>query len=411
MSGTVPRVAFFTDSFHETNGVALTSRMFAGFASKRYLPFFSVHAGPRTAWSRQGDFETLELATSSARLGLERDLSFDLLFLRHRGELRRRLEAFRPDRIHVTGPGHLGMLGALLAHDLHVPLAASWHTNVHKYFSRRLSKWMLVMPESFRARAAQVSQNRVMDLAIRFYDLADLLFAPNPDLCEMLSRRCRKPVFSMHRGIDGTHYRPERRRRQLGGPFVIGYVGRISAEKNVRILVDVERKLRTLGAANYRFTVVGDGAERKWLQGRLNCSDFPGVLKGEALADAYADMDVLLFPSETDTFGNVILEAAASGVPALVTPLGGPRYLIEHGVSGYVCSDPGDFACAVHRLALNPELHQSMREAAREAALQRSWDSVFEGVYREYSARVTERTPACPAKPRATPGAASGLSP
>ena len=407
----VPRVAFFTDSFNESNGVALTSRMFAEFALKRSLAFFSVHAGPETTWSRQGNFETFELATSFARLGLEHDLTFDLLFLRHRRALRRRLEAFRPDRIHVTGPGHLGMLGALLAHDLGVPLAASWHTNVHEYFARRLSKWMLLIPASSRAWAEEASAKRVLDLTLLFYNFADLLFAPNPELCAMLAKRCSAPVSPMHRGIDVAHYRSGRRRRQPGGPFVVGYVGRLSAEKNVRTLVEVERELRNIGAANYRFAVVGDGAERAWLQGHLKPADFPGVIRGDALADAYADMDVLLFPSETDTFGNVILEAAASGVPALVTPLGGPRYLIEHGVSGFVCNDPADFARAVQRLALNPELHRSMREAARTAALGRSWDAVFEGVYGEYSTRVRERTPVCPAKQHAAPGAASGLSP
>src|SRR5262245_37822526 len=99
----VPRVAFFTDSFHETNGVALTSRQFASFAKSTFRPFFSVHAGPRTEHWKRGSFETFEVEGSRCRLNLEHDLSFDLLGSRHYRPLRKALAAFSPDLVHVTG--------------------------------------------------------------------------------------------------------------------------------------------------------------------------------------------------------------------------------------------------------------------------------------------------------------------
>lgn len=108
-----------------------------------------------------------------------------------------------------------------------------------------------------------------------------------------------------------------------------------------------------------------------------------GVLRGEALARAYAGMDVFVFPSHTDTFGNVVLEALASGVPAVVTPDGGPRSLVQEGRTGFVARDE-EFAEAIRRIVDDPVLHGNMRAAARQYALAASWDAVFDGVYAAY---------------------------
>jgi hypothetical protein len=151
-------VAFFTDSFHEVNGVALTSREFARHAADRGYPFFSVHTGPETRYSKNGELETFEIAHSALVLELERDLAFDLLFFRHRARLRRQLEAFRPSLVHVTGPSHVGMLGAMLAYDLKVPLVASWHTNLHEFAARRLER-KLAWRRRESANGASISQS------------------------------------------------------------------------------------------------------------------------------------------------------------------------------------------------------------------------------------------------------------
>jgi glycosyltransferase involved in cell wall biosynthesis len=107
------------------------------------------------------------------------------------------------------------------------------------------------------------------------------------------------------------------------------------------------------------------------------------VLKGEALSRAYANMDLFVFPSHTDTFGNVVLEALASGVPAIVTPDGGPPTIVRDGVTGRIVDDD-DFSAAVAGVLGDSVKHEEMRLAAREFALTMSWDSVFEGVYAAY---------------------------
>jgi glycosyltransferase involved in cell wall biosynthesis len=138
-----------------------------------------------------------------------------------------------------------------------------------------------------------------------------------------------------------------------------------------------------MGQTNFRFLIVGHGNEEAWLRERLPRAEFTGVLKGEALAEAYARMDLFVFPSHTDTFGNVVLEALASGVPAIVTPDGGPATIVRDGETGRIVRDE-EFAAAIAGVLADPARHAQMRLAARSHALTMSWDSVFEGVYAAY---------------------------
>ncbi len=164
---------------------------------------------------------------------------------------------------------------------------------------------------------------------------------------------------------------------------VLGYVGRLSVEKNVALLAQVQQQLEKMGITNFRFLIVGHGAEEAWLRERLPRAEFTGVLKGEPLSAAYANMDLFVFPSHTDTFGNVVLEALASGVPAIVTPDGGPCTIVRDGETGRIVPD-GQFASAIAALLTDPPAHAAMRIAARVYALTASWDSVFEGIYQAY---------------------------
>ena len=320
------RVAFFTDSFHEVNGVALTSREFVAFARRRALPMFSVHAGPANRTFQEASLTTFEFHRGPVRWNLEHDLAIDFLFLRHKKRLRAALTEFHPDLIHITGLSDAGILGAMLAYELRVPLVASWHTNIHEFGARRLGQFLGFLPGSMRI--ADWFEQWALDRTIRFYRLAMLILAPNPGLVDMLRRRTGKPAFLMTRGIDTELFSPAHRSR-LDRDFVIGYVGRLSPEKNVRMLADIEQRLIQAGMSNCRFLVVGEGSERAWLKANLRRAEVPGVKRGLELARAYASMDAFVFPSATDTFGNVVLEAMASGVPALVTHEGGPKYLIS----------------------------------------------------------------------------------
>jgi phosphatidylinositol alpha 1,6-mannosyltransferase len=189
----------------------------------------------------------------------------------------------------------------------------------------------------------------------------------------------------MHRGIDCEMFSPAKR-SSGERPFTIGYVGRLSTEKNVRIFAEIESSLGTAGLQNYRFLIVGDGSERPWLRDHLRSAELPGLMHGEELSTAYANMDVFVFPSETDTYGNVVQEALASGVPCVVSARGGPRFLIEPEVTGVIAGDTAAYADEILRLALDRDLRHRMSVAAREFALRQSWNAVFTGLYATYRA-------------------------
>jgi glycosyltransferase involved in cell wall biosynthesis len=385
------RVAFFTDSFHEVNGVANTSRQFDAFARRRSLPFLNVHAGPAPGLHIEDTVRTLELDRGPAAFKVERDMSFDPLLMRHRDWAVSVVRDFHPDIIHITGPSDVGILGAWLANHFEIPLVASWHTNLHEFGARRLDKLISFLPPEWRDPVTGAAERGILYGCGRFYSLASVLLAPNQELVDMLGQRTGRPAFLMQRGVDTLLYSPERRARAAAGPFVFGYVGRITPEKNVRLLARLERALIDAGERDFRITVVGHGDELDWLRENLVQAVFPGVLGGEDLARAYADFDLFLFPSHTDTFGNVILEAAASGVPSVVTPSGGPRFLVQNGVTGCVSVDDDDFIARAIELYRDRERCAAMRAGARAYALTMSWDVVFEKVYESYTLAVGEK--------------------
>jgi phosphatidylinositol alpha 1,6-mannosyltransferase len=386
-----PRVAYFPDAFHEINGVAHTSRHFEAFARRRSLPFLCVRAGPADRASKDGPVRTLELPRSAFSFPVEKDLRFDLAYWRHLPRILADTRHFRPDIIHITGPTELGFLGAWIAHHLRVPLVASWHTNVHEYAATRSGWFTRLFGERGPRVSKQIESSALWATAL-YYKQARVLFAPNAKLCALLERATGRPCHLMMRGVDTEAFSPAYRDRETGdADFVMGFVGRLSVEKSVALLVTIEQQLRQSRAGNFRFLIVGHGGEGNWLRERLQRAEFTGVLRGADLARAYANMDAFVFPSHTDTFGNVVLEALASGVPSIVTPDGGPARIVRDGDTGYSRPDE-DFAAAIAALASDAPAHAEMRRRARQYALSASWDAVFESIYTRYEAVLHANT-------------------
>jgi len=377
--------------------VAHTSRHFVDFARRRELPFLCVRAGNRrVALESEGSLTSLELPRGLLSIRLDKDLHLDPAWIRHLPLVARTLRAFRPDIVHITGPSEIGVVGALMAEYLRIPLAASWHTNLHEYAATR-SQWFLEhLAERQAAQASHLIEKIALSISTILYKRARVLFAPNPDLCQLLEEETGTPCHLMQRGVDTELFSPTRRDRSASdGEFVLGFVGRLSVEKNVALLARIQRELEDCGIRNFRFRIVGQGAHQAWLREHLPRAEFTGVLRGEALARAYAGMDVFVFPSHTDTFGNVVLEALASGVPAVVTPDGGPRSLVQEGRTGCIARDEG-FSGAIAGILRNGGLHEEMRRAARSFAMAASWDSVFEKVYAAYEPVLVPAAAAAP---------------
>lgn len=386
----VPRVAFFTDTFNEINGVALTSRQLASFAGRRGYPFFCIRGAAETRLYREGSLTHLELARGPLSFDLDKGLRHDPALWRHQPRVAEALQEFQPDIIHVVSPGDVSEVGVYVAKRMKLPLAISWHTNLHEFGAMRLARVLDWTGEDARRRIADFSEATILSAMIAFYKLGDVLYAPNDELIEMLRERTQKPVFLMKRGIDTELFSPSKRTAN-DGTLRLGYVGRITPEKNVRFLRDLELALQAAGVPRFRFLIVGDGSERDWLTQNLTAADLPGILRGEALAEAYANMDVFTFPSRTDTFGNVVLEAFASARPAVVTSAGGPKFIVREGVSGFVAETDEQFIERTTRLLRDAELRARMGANARLQACGESWDTVFDQVYEGYRVGIEAR--------------------
>jgi phosphatidylinositol alpha 1,6-mannosyltransferase len=266
-------------------------------------------------------------------------------------------------------------------------LAASWQTNLHLYARTRLAARISFVPQRLSQPFLVAVERWSFRAAARFYHIPRLLFAPNPETVALLEKATGKPCAPMPHSVDTAVFDPAFRDRD-GGPIRLGYVGRLTPEKNVRSLARLEQGLLDRGHRDFRMVIVGPGKEAGWLRKNLKQAQFTGLLTGTELSRAYANMDVLVFPSETDTFGLVVLEALSSGVPAVVTSCGGPKFTVQHGKTGFVAASFDEFIGYTEMFLTQPELLRSMRLAARRYALSTSWEPIFEGMYNSYEQSV-----------------------
>lgn len=385
------RVALFPDSLDEVNGVANTCRNFVAYAKRTGLPMLLVSAAEKTSVIEDGCVTRFGLQRGTISFALEKDLRFDLALFRYYCRVVRAVREFKPDIVHITGPNDIGILGAAVAHKLGIPVAASWHTNVHEYAARRadriLPRWI---SGSFRVGLLQAIEDISFHLTALYYKVGRLHFAPNQELIKKLSNATHRPCSLMKRGVDLTLFTPTHRERRNDGQFVIGYVGRFSTEKKVRSFAALADAIKAAGYTHVKFVFVGQGGEETWLRQHVPGAKFAGVLRGPALSRAYANMDLFAFYSETDTFGNVVLEALASGVPTVVTDKGGPKFIVEDNRSGFICSTDAEFTAAVLRLVASNSLQRDMSIAARLRAERASWDAVFATVYEAYNRELPQ---------------------
>src|SRR5271165_7205494 len=202
MTESALRVAFFPDCYDEIDGVANTSRQFEAFAQRRELPFLTVHGGPTDEVHRVGT--TLRVTRRRGRFGfpLDKKHDFDLGFWRHLHAVESVVREFDPDIVHITGPSDVGQLGVAIAHRLKIPLAASWHTNLHQYAEERASPRIAWLPKKLKGQLGEAIRNGSLLALLRFYHIAQILFAPNAELVEVLENGTNKPCYLMQRGVD-----------------------------------------------------------------------------------------------------------------------------------------------------------------------------------------------------------------
>ena len=278
------------------------------------------------------------------------------------------------DVIHVCSPGPVGVAGALVSRGLGVPLVGSYHTELTAYAGLRSGE-----PGVADAMALGVST---------LYRSCDLVLSPSPasDATLIAIGVDAEKVARWDRGVDTERFDPALR-GQLHLPDAINvlYSGRITREKGADLLADA-----FLGAhardPRLHLVLAGGGPEQEYLRERVgDAATFLGWLDGLDLARAYASADMFLFPSRTDTFGQVILEAQASGLPVVAVAAGGPLSLIEDHVSGLLCApETAALADAVLELAGSPLLRDRLARAGLAAVEERTWERALERLSEGY---------------------------
>jgi glycosyltransferase involved in cell wall biosynthesis len=358
-----PRALLFTDTFAEANGVAGTMRRLRDEAAAGELEVTVVTTEP----TRRVEPGLLALAPDwSLPLPTYETLVLSFPSLR---EVLTEVESAAPDVIHVATPGPVGLCGLVAAKLLGIPLVGSYHTELGPY-ALHLTKDLLVAD----ATDAYVHW---------FYRQCSLVLAPTQAIANALSGRgFDQSLLVWGRGVDTDLFTPARRDEALrgrlldGGDTLLLSVGRLSEEKRLEVLLEAFGRL---GAERpgARLVVVGDGPARPRLEERApDGVTFLGELRGAELAAVFASADVFCFPSTTDTFGQVLLEAAASGLPVVAAAAGGAPELVRHGRTGYLVppDDPAMLAAVIADLVAVPELRRRLGEAAAAAAREeRTW--------------------------------------
>lgn len=390
-SDLTPRVALFADSYFEVNGAAMTCRKLTSYARENNKTMICVAGDSVSSEKCEGSLTVFSIGRSSLSISMDQGLAFDPLFLRHYRNVAARITEFKPDVIHITGLNDISILGAYIAHKNKIPLIASWHTNLHEFASRRIANLFSSLPENLVQKVSRFVEARILSGALLYYKMPKIILAPNAELQEVITSKTGRLSQPMFRGVDTDIFDPAKRSRD-NELFTIGFVGRLQAEKNIQKLVEIEKALMA-DARKFQFLIVGDGTERENLEKEMSNAIFTGFLEGDELSRAYANMDVFVFPSETDAFGNVIQEAQASGVPTIVSSKGGPKFIVCEGETGFVADSASDIADRIATLMDDDRLLAKMSSASRSVSLTRSWDSVFRGVYTSYDdcIKIAER--------------------
>lgn len=361
----------------------MTSQRLVAFAKRKNYPYLCIHAAKDNAVWQDGSVTYMTLKRSPVSFSLDEELAYDPLFQRYAGRIDNQLREFKPDVIHITGLNDISIVGAYLGWKHQIPILGSWHTNLHEFAAHRLAKLLRFLPAGILKGITGFAEKRILDGAVLYYRMPKVVLAPNQELIDILASGTNRRSRIMTRGVDTDMFSPDRRTVD-DDVFRIGFVGRLRAEKNVRLLADLERELLERGKSNFKFLIIGEGSERGYLEEKMRHAELPGFLDGDELSEAYANMDLFIFPSKTDAFGNVAQEAFASGVPVVVTDVGGPKFLVDPGKTGFIASDLQEFVDYTIRLMDDPAELAGMKKAARSNAMSKSWDAVFESVYDGY---------------------------
>jgi glycosyltransferase involved in cell wall biosynthesis len=378
------RVALFTGNYnHIKDGVSLTLNRLVKFLESQNIPVLVF--GPtikKPALEHNGRLVKLP----SIRMPVS-----------NRGEYRvtsgisvnaeKELEEFDPTLIHIATPDLGGLKALRWAQKNNVQVVGSYHTHFTSYF-----KYYGLTPIEFIAW-------RYLSW---FYNSCTHVYVPSQSMIDELAPEGFDTDMRIWaRGVNTKLYSPEKRdekwRKEAGfseDDIVVTFVSRLVWEKELDTFRHAVQQVAS-GDRKVKALVVGDGPARSELEQKMPEATYTGFLEGEDLATAYASSDVFLFPSHTETFGNVTLEAMSSGLPCLVADATGSKSLVEHGVNGCLAEpeNKADFAKKLSLIVSNKKIREEMRSASREKALTYDWDQINGKLVSNYREALDEPAP------------------
>jgi glycosyltransferase involved in cell wall biosynthesis/predicted metal-dependent phosphoesterase TrpH len=363
-------VAHFTDTFYEINGVALTLRQQVQLAISTNRRYTLITCDDQNRPSEAGVTHFAPIGTYDLPEYEQQKIFYppilEMLDYCHQ-------QGF--NHIHTATPGPIGLAALAIARFLKLPITGTYHTEIPQYVQ-------ILTGSGFMEELA-------WKFILWYYDQMDLIYAPSQSTWDELVSKGISPekIQIYPRGIDIHRFDPAKRNGFFSrwncaeNITKLLYVGRVSKEKNLHLLVQAYRRILTHSSA-VMLTIVGDGPymdEMKTSTADIPCL-FTGHLEGEALAEAYASSDIFVFPSTTDTFGNVVLEAQASGLPVIVTDQGGPVENIIPQTTGIVVKGGcvQSLAAAMQSLVSDDAKRQDMGHAARQYMENRSFEAAFD---------------------------------
>lgn len=368
------KIAIFTDTFDpDINGVARTLKRFTDYLSEQGIQY--------KVFAPQSDGKNEYVSSHIHRF---KSLSFFLypecrLAFPNIHQIKSELLEFSPDIIHVATPFNIGLCGTYYAKKLDIPLVGSYHTDFDRYlqyynlafFSKIQWKYMNWFHKPFKK-----------------------LFVPSMDTLEGLKRHGFTNMEIWGRGIDCNLFHPNynqqavREKHGIHRKYLLTYVGRLAPEKDLKTLMRVIKSTPSELNKQIQWLIVGDGPLRAELENEaLENVMFSGYLKGKELAEIYSASDLFIFPSPTETFGNVVLEALASGTPVIGVNAGGVRNLIQSGVNGYLCEpgNAGQLTDMIVTVLNDDDLRKQMGIEGRKFANLQKWDQIFDNLLSHYA--------------------------
>ncbi len=278
------------------------------------------------------------------------------------------LDQFQPDLVQVAAPTPLCIYGQNYAFRKKLPVVASYHTHFVDYFPYYGFGWAIDTGWQFMRW---------------FYNRTQATFAPTPGTIAELAQRGFQNVQAWPRGIDGHKFSPTHRNRALrkkmglGKEFLLLFVGRMVGEKDLADLAEAAHLLRRKGY-KFQLAFAGDGPYRSIMEKQFPRDHFFGYIQDQELSELYASSDLFVFPSTTETFGNVVLEAFASGLPVIGVHKGGVADLVQDRTNGFLArpNDPQDFARRIQFFLDHPGAVQKARKGALATAIHYDWPTI-----------------------------------